>query len=243
MRLHTKYRQILLRSIGEDDKLIEVCKKLVELEPENPAFYNKLAEIYQRKGEIDEALVQCRKAVDVAPDNVTAHLGIGVLLEAKGLFEESVDAYKKVIELDPDSPKAYNNIAWIYASKMKTNIDEAMMMAERAKVLSPDDPDISDTLGRIYYMGSRYDRAIVLLKAAVRNMAWNPTMRYRLGMAYYKEGLYKKALAELRRAFRISNSFPEVEEAREAIEKITVSMVNDTGDSLRNQDSSVGVSD
>ncbi|MCP4264768.1 MAG: tetratricopeptide repeat protein [Candidatus Brocadiaceae bacterium] len=232
-----------LGSIGEVDKVIEVCNKLVELEPENPVFYIKLANIYRRKGEMDEALVQCRKAVGVAPDNVTAHMGIGILLESKSLLEESVEAYKKVIELDPTSPMAYNNIAWIYASKMKANMDEAMKLAERAKELSPNDPNISDTLGWIYYMDSKYDKAVLLLRAAVQNATWNPTIRYHLGMAYYKKGLQKEALLELQRAFKISNTFPEAGEAKEVIEKITVSMINETDNSAQNQDSTVSVSD
>ncbi len=192
---------------------------------------------------MDEALVHCRKGVGGGPDNVTAHMGIGVLLESKGLLEESVDAYKKVIELDPTFSKAYNNLAWVYATKMKTNIKEAMRLAEKAKELDPNNPGIYDTLGWIYYLDTKYEKAVSLLRTAAGNAPRNPTIHYHLGMAYNKKGLQKEALSELQNALKISNNFPDAEESKEVIEKLTLSVASDTDNSLQNQDSSVSVSD
>ncbi|MHC4269220.1 MAG: tetratricopeptide repeat protein, partial [Planctomycetota bacterium] len=209
--------------------------------PKNPTFYNKLAGIYQRKGEIDDALTQYRKAISIAPDDVTANLGVGILLEIKGLLDESVKVYQKVIELDADSKiaynknvwMAYNNLALIYATKMKNKMDEAVKLAERANELVPDNPAVNDTLGWIYYLDAKYDKAASLLRIAVRDETWNPTIRYHLGMVYYKKGLQREAITEMERALKISNTFPEAEEAEEVIEKIMLSRINDLDNRLQ----------
>ena len=215
--------------MGEKDKAIDMCKKIIELEPELTDSYNKLAGIYYRNGALDEALSQYRKIISIDQNNVAAFLNMGVLLESKGMLEESINAYRKVIELSPASPVAYNNLAWLFASKMQDKMDEALKLAEKANELAPNSPAIVDTLGWIYYMGGMYDKAVSALRAAVRNATWNPTIRYHLGMAYYKKGLEREAITEMERALKISSTFPEAEDAKELIEKIIISRIKGTG--------------
>ncbi len=212
----------------EVDKAIKVCDKIIEIDPENPTTYNKLAGIYQRKGEIDEALAQYRNAIGVDSNNVVAHMGMGILLEGKNLLDETVKAYEKVIKLAPDSKVAYNNLAWLYASKMKEKMNEALELAKKAKKLDSNNPAVNDTLGWIYYMHGNYDKAVSLLRVAIRSATWNPTIRYHLGMAYYKKGFQREAITEMQRALKISNTFPEAEEAKKIIEEIIVKRIKDT---------------
>ncbi len=206
----------------EFDKAIKICNKMIELDPSKPDFYINLAKIYYLKGEEDNAITQYRQAIAVDPDNVTAHMSIGILLGAKDLHDESVNAYRKVIELDPELAPAYNNLAWLYALKLD-DIDNALKMAKRAKELNPNNPNICDTLGWIYYLDAKYDKALSLLKDAVKKSVWNPTTRYHLGMAYYKNGLRREAIIQMQYALKINNSFPEAEEAKKQIDEITES--------------------
>ncbi len=207
-----------LKLTKEFDKAIEVCNKMIELEPENPTYYIKLAKVYSLKGENDDAIKHYRRAITVAPDNVNAHMSIGILLWAKDLLDESVDAYRKVIELDPEFIPAFNNLAWLYAFKMN-DIDNGLKMAKRAKELDPINPVISDTLAWIYYLDGKYDKALSLLKDAVQEAVWNPTIRYHLGMAYYKNGFQREAIVEIQNALKINNTFPEAEEAKKQIDE------------------------
>ncbi len=211
-----------LRITKEFDKAIKVCNKMIELEPENPAYYIKLAKVYSLEGENDDAITHYRQAINVAPDNVTAHMSIGILLQEKNLLDESINAYRKVIELDPEFTPAYNNLAWLYAFKMN-DIDKALKMAKKAKELNPNNPFVIDTLGWIYYLDAKYDKALSLLKDAVQRSVWKPTIRYHLGMAYYKNGLQKEAIAEMQYALKISDNFPEAEEAKKQIDEIIAS--------------------
>jgi tetratricopeptide (TPR) repeat protein len=212
----------ILNLIREYDRAIEVCKKIIELEPESSTAYGKLAAIHNRKGEKDEAIVQYRKAISIDPENAAAYLNLGMLLEAKDVLNESIDAYKKVIELNPSSPVAYNNLAWLYATKIQDKLEDALKLAEKAKELAPNSAAIIDTLGMIYYRNGMNDEALPELETAVKGAPWNPTIRYHLGMVYYKKGQQSSALSQMERALKISNTFPEAEEARDLIKKITM---------------------
>ncbi len=218
----------ILNLTRQDDKAIDICKKLISLQPEFPDVYLLLADIYNRNGQKDEAEARFRKVISIDPENDTAYLKLGMLLESKELFEESIDSYKKVIELDSSSAAACNNLAWVYALRMQGKMKDALKFAEMAKGIAPNSPAVTDTLGWIYYLNGLYDKATAELEAAVKGAIWNPTIRYHLGMVYYKRGLHRKALTELEKALKISSTFPEAEDAKKLIEKIKKSKVTGT---------------
>lgn len=210
----------ILIMLGEYEKAVEICKKIIDLEPESPSVYNKLADLYTRMGQTGEAEAQYKKAITVDPNNATAYLKLGILQESKGTLEEAITSYKKVIELQPSSPIAYNNLAFLYATNREEKMGDALLLGKKAKELAPKSPAVIDTLGWIYYLSGMFDEAIVELETAVKVIPWNPTVRYHLGMAYYKKKLLALSLTEMEQALKISNTFPEAEEARDAIEKI-----------------------
>jgi tetratricopeptide (TPR) repeat protein len=217
----------ILMMTRQDDKAIEICKKVIELEPGFPGIYLKLAGIYNRNGQKDEAEALYRKVINIDKENIAAHLNLGVLLESRDLFEESIDLYKRVLELDSSSVAACNNLAWIYASKMQNKLNEALELAEKANGLLPDNPAVLDTLGWVYYLSGLYDKAIAELEVAVKGAMWNTTIRYHLGMAYYKKGMQRKAITEMQHALKINRTFPEADEARGIINKIIADRISD----------------
>ena len=93
----------ILIQAGGDDEAIDICKKAIDLSPESPHAYNRLAGIYQRKARIDEAEALYKKVLSIAPDNTLAHINLGMVLMSKGLINESVREFERVIELDPSS--------------------------------------------------------------------------------------------------------------------------------------------
>ncbi len=224
----------ILRMTRQDDKAIEICKKVIELQPGFPNIYLKLADIYKRNGQKDEAETQYRKVINIDKENVTAHLNLGVLLESKDLFEESINLYKRVLELDSSSVAACNNLAWIYALKVPDKLEEALKLTEKANELSPNNPAVLDTLGWVYCLNGLYDKATTELEAAVKGAMWQPTIRYHLGMTYYKKGMQRKAMTELQHALKINRTFHEADEAREMVDKIKADRISGANSPLQN---------
>ena len=144
---------------------------------------------------------------------------VGVMYERKGDVAQAQQAYEKVLALSPRFAPAANNLAWLY-SEHGGDKERALQLAQTAKELVPDDPQISDTLGWILYKRGLYQRARSLLKESVTKLPDNPEVQYHFGMAALKAGDREGARVALRTAAASSRDFPGRDEARKALSEI-----------------------
>ena len=114
---------------------------------------------------------------------------------------------------------AANNLAWNYAEH-GGNLDVALSLAQQAKEQLPDDPNVSDTLGWIYYKKHAYLKAISMLEESVEKLGNHPVVRHHLGMAYFKSGETAKAKQELETALSLSDTFPGADEAKKTLKQL-----------------------
>ena len=82
-----------------------------------------------------------------------------MLLQVQNRHAEAKARYQRIVELDGRAVVAVNSLAYIYLME-DTNLQEALELAQKAKAISPDDPDVNDTLGWAY------------LKTASCNQRW-----------------------------------------------------------------------
>ena len=129
----------------------------------------------------------------------------------------SMANYRKVLELDPENPYAANNLAWLLCEN-NMNLQEALSLARTARKKAPDDPEIADTLGWIYYKLKNHTLAVDQLLFSVNNRK-QPTAEnyYHLGMAYYGQGNISRAKESLKRALELNQSFPGAQDARKIL--------------------------
>lgn len=161
----------------------------------------RLGEIQKTVGQNDEALASFEQASVADPHNTAALLESGILLEALGKKKEAVDAYTKVLGIDGDNTAALNNLAFLSAES-GTNLDQAMTFAERAKKKVPDNPEVSDTLGFVYYKKNLNDEALRIFRQLVQDRPQNPTFHFHLAMALLKQGDKQGARQEAERALK-----------------------------------------
>ena len=205
---------------GKLDQAIDKFQEAIKAEPTYAAGYNNIGRAYIVKGMPDKAIDEYKKALIYRPNYGEARSGLGDAYAIKGMYKEAVAEYDNAIKILPVSAlvsvPAYNNLAYIYAEEQK-DLDKALSYAQMAKQLVPNHPDISDTIGWIYYKKGDYDKAIVNLENAVKMSPENPTMRYHLGSAYHKKGDKNRAKTELNRALNISGKFPEANDAKKLL--------------------------
>ena len=85
--------------------------------------------------------------------------------EQRGDIPKAREHYGKVLALNPRFAPAANNLAWIL-SEHGSDKDKALTLAQTAKELAPEDPQVSDTLGWIFYRRGVHQRTLARTAAA-----------------------------------------------------------------------------
>jgi len=164
-------------------------------------------------GKPDEARKALSSVLSSDPRNNVAALLLGNLENLAGNRSRALELYTKLASDDPSNVAALNNAAFLLADHAN-NPDEALKYAQRAKELSPDNPEIEDTLGWVLYHKGMYDLALRHLEASVAQ-ATTPQRRYHLAMAYFKTGNRKRGQQALQAALQENPNLPEAKVALE----------------------------
>jgi len=139
-----------------------------------------------------------------------AQMMMGNIESVGGNAPAAIARYRAVLELEPDNAEAMNNLASIM-TEAKSNIDEALRFAQKAKELVPDNPNYNDTLGWVLYKKGLYSSAVEYLQVAANS--GRSLSKYHLSMAYAQSGNRLKASHEYEEAHRASPSLPEAKAA------------------------------
>jgi tetratricopeptide (TPR) repeat protein len=185
---------------------IDDLKMYLQASPKSDDGWTRLGLLQRSLGQTDAAMSSFNQAIAVNPNNAGAWLNKALLLESQGKKKEAAEAYNKVLGLDPQNTLALNNLAFLNA-EAKVNLDQAMTLATRAQRQAPNSPDISDTLGFVYYQKNLNTEALQIFRKVVQDNPNNPTFRYHLAMALLKQGDKESARAEAEKAMK--NAAPE----------------------------------
>jgi tetratricopeptide (TPR) repeat protein len=106
--------------------------------------------------------------------------------ESAANYESVIDYYRKVLTLNNRHVGALNNIAYAL-SRNPAHLDEALALAQKAKEISPQNSQILDTLGWVYYRKGMYQLAARELEGALA-LGPRPVIQLHLGLAYNRLG-------------------------------------------------------
>ena len=124
-----------------------------------------------------------------------------MLLEKMGKKQEATAAYNRVLGIDPENPLALNNLAYLNAES-GSNLDQALTFAERAKKRLPGSPEVSDTLGYVYYQKNLNPQAVQIFRQIVQQAPERSTFHLHLAMALEKQGDKQGAKDEAQKALK-----------------------------------------
>src|SRR3990172_12881200 len=125
-----------------------------------------------------------------------------MVINSKGRIDAANKEYRKVLTLMPKHPLAANNLASNLADG-GGNLDEALKFAQIAREAVPEDPNVGDTLGWVYYKKGLIEAAYPLIADAAGKSKNNASIRYHHGMVLLKKGKSKEAAAELKVALSL----------------------------------------
>jgi tetratricopeptide (TPR) repeat protein len=197
----------------------ETLKRVIQLSPTELTAYAMLGRVYIAQNRLEDARKQFEDIFAKEPKALGAATMIGMIYEMQGRKSEAKRQYEKVVQLDANAGVASNNLAWMYAED-GGNLDLALQLAQTAKSKMPDRPEVSDTLGWVYYKKDLATLAVPALREAVEKDPQNPQYQYHLGLAYAKTGDRRKAKEALQRALTIKNDFSGAEEAKKVLDTL-----------------------
>ena len=157
-------RQMFLRAIDLDPTFAAAHADL--------GFARFLAWYYGWTDEGDilgDALAAAEKAVALDPSLPLAHDRLGIIRGFQGDLDAGIAAARKAIALDANYADGYNTLALMLAFAGDT--DEANTLLDRALRLDPYSATALFYRGIAYFVGEKYDRAIITLKSS---LALNP---------------------------------------------------------------------
>ncbi|HEX7136874.1 MAG TPA: tetratricopeptide repeat protein, partial [Vicinamibacterales bacterium] len=92
-----------------------------------------------------------------------------------------------------------NNLAWIEAEN-NGDLGKALLLAQTATTVTPDVPEIMDTLGWVYYKRDLPKLAAPLFARSAEKVPTNPIYHYHLGLANLRSGETRAGRRALERA-------------------------------------------
>ena len=199
----------------------ESFQAALKADPDYLPPYFALARLYLAEKKSDLAIKQLQAALEANPKQLGAHMLLAIIFDSQKRFDRSEKHYRAILDLNPNFAPAANNLAFLLAEQNK-NLDEALGLARVAKEKMPDDPNVMDTLGWVYYKKGIYDMAIIEFGDALEKMPENPAILFHLGMAYYQKGDKERARNELQAALGISDTFDGAEEAKKVLKGLLV---------------------
>ncbi len=195
-------------------------KKAIETEPNNPAPYVALAEIYAREKRFDEAIKEYEGVIAKNPKYLAGYMAVGTIYDQKGDGQKAETYYRKALDIKKDFGPAANNLAWNLAER-GGNIDEALTFAQIAKEQLPSSSAVMDTLGYIYYMKGSLLNAIAEFQDSLARDPGNPVTNHHMGLAQYKNNDKAKAKDYFEKALQLDPNFKGADDARRILKEIS----------------------
>lgn len=107
--LYATLARAIFRVSGDDDKILNLAQKAIELKPDYVFAYNIRGIAWTSKNQYDRAIADFDKVIELQPDSVAAYNNRGITWKSKAEYDKAIADYNIAIELKPDYADAYYN--------------------------------------------------------------------------------------------------------------------------------------
>ncbi|WP_407278410.1 XrtA/PEP-CTERM system TPR-repeat protein PrsT [Aromatoleum evansii] len=206
---------------------IGIARMVQKQKPKSPAGWNLEGDLYLLAKDYASAVTAFRKSLDVRratetviklhsaqilagraadaektiaewlrhkPKDLRVHTYLAERALGERKLEEADRLYRKIDEIRPDTPQVLNNLAWIAGLR---GDPKAVVLAERAVTLAPENPAILDTLGVLQIKSGQTEKGIENIRKAVSLAPAAPALRLSLAKAYVTLGRREDATKEV----------------------------------------------
>ncbi len=134
------------------------------------------------------------------------------LYETQGAYDKARTAYETALGINPAATTVSARLALLYAQRLNDPA-KALKLAQEARKLAPNDPDVVLALGRVGFQSGDHAWAYGLLQEATRLRPDRPEVRYDLAWAAFSLGKVTEAEQIMQTVANATNAPPNVSQA------------------------------
>lgn len=181
------YESLLPNMEGAGDKALEYAKKAIELDPENPIVYQRLANIYVAMADIETLKAKDAKKL---PD------------KAKEYLVSAKENFNKAVELNPNLLSAQLGLVGVYSREGdKDKVIETMINSRKA---APQNPNLAFQLGLLYFRDDKLDEAGSQFVQAIQLDKNYANAHFYLGLVLDKKDRKDLAIKEFEKVLELN---------------------------------------
>ena len=187
------------------EQSIALYKRALTIDPEYPAVWIGLAEIYSKQASngqrpMDEGIRMAREAADQAmvidPEYAPTHGQLGLIaMDYDNDLAAAARYYERALALDPTNPDILGGASMLARSLGR--MDDGIALLEYALVRDPVNPTHHFNLGLDFIFAGRLDAAILSLRTALSLSPGRIGVYARMGDALLLKGEPEAALAAM----------------------------------------------
>jgi len=220
---HYELLGIAYSQAGKSQEAESAYKTAIAKDPARTSSEVSLFNEYMKNGRSDDGMKVLDELAKKQPSNAASTYVVkGLVLQQQGKIEEAKENYTQALKADPNQALAANNLAYLLAEEGK-DLNSALGWAQSARKNLPDNPNIADTLGWVYYKMGNYVLARDQVRFAASKQPDNADFQYHLGMVYKQTKQMSEAQAALKKAVSGSKDSKEKSLAEAALKEIASS--------------------
>ncbi len=197
----------------------ETLKMLHQEDPDSVPVLFLLGKIYFQDNQLGQAVNATEQALSIQPGHLGASRFLARIYIKQKKWDKAIGVYEGILDKHPDNGSAINDLAYLYAKEDK-NLDKAYELAQRAKTIMPDNPEVNDTLGWIAFKKGALGMAASSLCSAVKEKPDQPVFRYHLGNILFERQAFDQARQELQKSIELGLDSQNQKKAHSLLEKI-----------------------
>jgi len=178
---------VMLELLGRD-KALQAVRRMIQ-SAGGPCPRILLAVMLDQTGQRDQAIEVTKQAIsaDPQPAERTCLLAyLGTLHLLKGGSKQAAELFRQSLEIDDENTVALNNLAYVLSEQLDKP-KQALVYAQRAAELTPDDIKVLDTLGWCLTLTGDHQAAVAVLEEAYSKHPIAPIC-YHLAETYRRIG-------------------------------------------------------
>jgi tetratricopeptide (TPR) repeat protein len=208
-------------SLGKVNEARDAMQKVLTDNPDSAQAadakkFLALAALDENPKELMAAEIDVQKELKSNPEYVPALMAQAALLAQRGQIKPATEMYNDILRRLPDFAPAQKRLATLYAQDPSTVVP-AYDFAIKARKTLPDDPELSELLGRLSYEKKEYPRAIQLLQESARKRPLDADSLFYLGMSELQASQKVEARGVLNQALVAGLQEPLATEAKRAL--------------------------